>query len=167
METGKYRTGLKRFWAAVVDGIVFLPVLLSEQWMYKLTENITIHFSWVVFSTFLPIIYSITLHYQYGQTIGKWVAGVKVVDISETRKVSFRQSILRDLVYLIIEVVALCFFLILAEQSSDAEYPLIDYKNFSGWPLFIWTFLELVTMLTNPKRRAIHDFLAKSVVVRT
>lgn len=34
-------------------------------------------------------------------------------------------------------------------------------------PCLIWYFLELVTMLTNRKRRALHDFIAGTVVVRT
>jgi uncharacterized RDD family membrane protein YckC len=30
-----------------------------------------------------------------------------------------------------------------------------------------WFLLEVVTMLTNSKRRALHDLIAKTVVVRT
>jgi len=30
----------------------------------------------------------------------------------------------------------------------------------------VWFVAELVTMLTNAKRRAVHDFIARSVVVR-
>ena len=33
--------------------------------------------------------------------------------------------------------------------------------------LLAWFLLELVTMLFNPKRRAVHDFIAGSVVKRT
>jgi uncharacterized RDD family membrane protein YckC len=32
--------------------------------------------------------------------------------------------------------------------------------------MFAWFVLELLTMLTNNKRRALHDFIAGSVVVR-
>ena len=32
--------------------------------------------------------------------------------------------------------------------------------------MFGWTLLEVLTMLTNAKRRAIHDFIAGTVVVR-
>ncbi len=31
---------------------------------------------------------------------------------------------------------------------------------------FIWFGVEIITMLTNEKRRALHDFIARSVVVK-
>ena len=45
MDTKKYRTGLKRLWAAIIDGIVFMPLLLFEQWIYKTTNNVSLYFS--------------------------------------------------------------------------------------------------------------------------
>jgi uncharacterized RDD family membrane protein YckC len=56
-------------------------------------------------------------------------------------------------------------FLVL--QTGKTEYILIDYRNFVNQPILWWTIIELITMCTNAKRRAVHDFLAKSVVVRT
>jgi uncharacterized RDD family membrane protein YckC len=167
MENEKYRNGLKRIWAAIVDVIVFLPLLLVEQWIFRTTQSATLILSWLILTAFLPIIYSIILHYKYGQTIGKWVVGVRLIDINGTRKISFKQSVLRDILYLTVEVIGLFYFLFLMSQASDPKYLFNDYNNFSEAPLFIWTLLELISMLTNSKRRALHDFLAKTVVVRT
>ena len=163
----KYRTGIKRLGAAIVDGIVFLPLLLFEQWLFSATQNISIHVAWIIFAAFLPIFYSIILHYKYGQTIGKWVNGVKVVHVSEIRTLTFKESVLRDIVYLSVQIIALVYFLFLFQQGHDFTEFVEDFGDFSIVPLFIWNFLELMTMLLNPKRRAIHDFIAKSVVVRT
>jgi uncharacterized RDD family membrane protein YckC len=167
METEKYRTGLKRLWAAIVDGIVFVPLFLVEQWIYKKTSNTSILFAWTTFVAFAPLVYSIILHYKYGQTIGKWVATVKVLDISETRKLTLLQTILRDSVYLLIAVIGFAYYAVLLAQTQDPRAILSDYASFSDNPVVWWTLIELVTMLTNTKRRAVHDFLAKSVVVRT
>lgn len=85
MDNRKYQTGLKRLGAAILDGIVFWPLIFVEEWIFKSTQNTTlIFFIWLIFSAFLPIFYSIILHYKYGQTYGKWVAGIKVIDVSET-----------------------------------------------------------------------------------
>jgi len=165
MDTDKYRTGLKRFWAAIVDGIVFMPLLLIEQWLLGKTEDTSVIIGWTIFTAFLPLLYSIILHYKYGQTIGKWVAGVKVVDISETRTLTFKQSVLRDVFYLGIEIIGLLYFAFLVFQTNKAEYLYNNYRNFADQPILWWTIIELVTMLTNSKRRALHDFIAKSVVV--
>jgi uncharacterized RDD family membrane protein YckC len=163
----KYRTGLKRIWAAIVDAIVFMPLLLVEQWMYRTTDNISIWFIWATFVSFAPVIYSVILHYRNGQTIGKWVAGVKVMDISETRKLTLLQSIWRDSFYLLVSLVGLIYYGFYLTQNADTGIILSDYISFSDNPVFLWTIVELITMLTNSKRRALHDFIAKSVVVRT
>lgn len=167
MDTEKYRTGLKRLWAAIVDGIVFLPFLLVEQWIYKTTSNISVLFAWATFVAFTPLIYSVVLHYKYGQTIGKWVATVKVLDISEKRKLTLRQAILRDSFYLLVVTVGFVYYVLLLTRTDDPQAILTDYSNFSDNPVFWWTLIEIITMLTNSKRRAVHDFLAKSVVIRT
>jgi uncharacterized RDD family membrane protein YckC len=167
MRSVKYRTGLKRFGAAIVDGIVFMPLLLFEQWLLNLTQNMALLSVWVIFAAFLPIFYSIILHYKYGQTIGKWVVEVKVLHVSETRNINLKESIFRDIVYLSVEIFGLCYFLFPALRSNRLATFVQDFSNFSGTPLFIWNLLELITMLANSKRRAIHDFLARSVVIRT
>jgi uncharacterized RDD family membrane protein YckC len=163
----KYRTGLKRFGAAIVDGIVFMPLLLLEQWLFNKTGNNSIIIGWTILTAFLPIFYSVILHYKYGQTIGKWVTGVKVLDISETNTLTLKQSIFRDSFYLAVEIIGLLYFSFLVFQTNKPDYLINDYKNFANQPILWWTLLELITMLTNNKRRAVHDFIAKSVVVRT
>lgn len=167
MDTEKYRTGLKRLLAAFVDGVVFLPLLLAELWIHKTTNNISVLFIWATFVSFTPPIYSVILHYKTGQTIGKWVAGVKVLDINEVRKLTLCQSIYRDSFYLLVALTGLLYYGFLLTRTNSERNILADYSNFSNMSGFWWTLLEVVTMLTNSKRRALHDFIAKSVVVRT
>ena len=167
MSTEKYQTGLKRFWAAILDGIVFVPFLLLEQWIYKTSSNISILFIWATFILFAPLLYSIILHYKYGQTYGKWVTGIKVLDIDEKRKLTFLQSIYRDSFYLLVALIGLFYYSFLLMQPGDKKNILNDYSSFADMPVFWWTVIELITMLTNSKRRALHDFIAKSIVVRT
>jgi uncharacterized RDD family membrane protein YckC len=167
MRNQKYRTGLKRVAAAIVDCIVFLPLLLLEQWIYKSTTNTSILFLWAIVIYFLPLLYSIILHYRTGQTIGKWVAGVKVLDITETRLLTLKQSIFRDGFYLLVAIIAVSYYGILFQASDNKEDLLTDFRNFSDNPVFFWTVLQLITMFTNTRRRGIHDYMAKSIVVIT
>lgn len=167
MDTERYRTGLKRFWAAFVDGVVFLPLLLAELWIHKATNNISILFIWATFVSFTPPVYSVILHYKTGQTVGKWVAGVKVLDISEARKLTFFQSIYRDGFYLLVALIGLLYYGFLLTRTDGTIDILADYTNFSNMCGFWWILLEIMTMLTNSKRRALHDFIARSVVVKT
>jgi uncharacterized RDD family membrane protein YckC len=166
LEMVRYETGWKRFWAAIVDMIVFMPFLLISKWMVQSGYDASLFMAWTIFTTLVPIAYSVLLHYKYGQTIGKWVTGIKVIDVSETRLISLRQSLMRESFYLGIELIALFYFLFLVFQVGDINYIIEDYRSFTDLPYFLWLLLELVSMLTNKKRRAVHDFLAKSVVVR-
>jgi uncharacterized RDD family membrane protein YckC len=165
MREERYRTGLKRLWAAIVDSIVFLPLLLVDKWLYNTNQNQSISTTWLIFTSLVPIFYSIFLHYKYGYTIGKWVAKVKVLDVSETRTISLWQSIRRDIVLLLVQVISLVYILMYFHADNQGSF-VTDYVDFTGAPLFIWTLAELISMLTNEKRRAIHDFIAKSIVVR-
>lgn len=167
MDKERYRTGLKRLWAAIVDWIVFLPLLLVAKWLYQTTSNVSILFACETFFVFAPLVYSVILHYKYGQTIGKWAATVKVVDVSETRTLTLRQALYRDSFYLLVSIIGLVYYTILLTRTDDPISVLNDYSSFSDNPVFWWTLIELITMLTNARRRAVHDFIAKSVVVRT
>lgn len=166
MEELKYKTGLKRFWSAIVDGIVFLPLVFVDNWIHQKTGNGTFIFIWAALYNIALLFYTIILHYKYGQTIGKWVVGIKVVDVSEARKLTLRQAILRDIFYVIITFAGIIYFCFLRFQSASKFEALEEFSTFGNGPILIWTMIELITMLTNYKRRAIHDFLAKSVVVR-
>jgi uncharacterized RDD family membrane protein YckC len=166
IDTEKYRTGRKRIWAAIVDYILFMPLLFVDLNLLTSEANIFILIAWNIFRIFLPVFYSIIAHYKYGRTVGKWVARVKVIDVSETRNITLKQAILRDGVYLLFLLAGLLYFGFLALTSGEAGYLLNNYVDFAWSPYGIWILLEIITMLVNSKRRAVHDFIAKTVVVR-
>lgn len=170
MDEKRYHTGIKRLLAAIVDGVVFLPLVLIDKLIYSSQSgdtNTSMLFLWQTFLVFAPLAYSIVLHYKYGQTIGKSVVNVKVLDVCETRKLSLRQAIFRDIVYLLVALIGLLYYAILFVRADTKEFVLNDYLEFSDNSFFMWWgLIEIITMLTNGKRRAVHDFLAKSVVVR-
>lgn len=157
---------MKRFGAAIVDGVIFWPLYLIDPWIYQNVSNTTILFVWITFVGCGPVFYSIILHYKYGYTIGKWVASVKVLDVSESKALTFRQSVLRDSFYLLVVIFGFIYYAVLMMYTGSPETILSDYSVFSNNPIFWWTLIELITMLTNSKRRALHDFMAKTVVIR-
>jgi uncharacterized RDD family membrane protein YckC len=79
----KYQTFWRRFWAGVVDGIAFWPVSLLSLLAYR--EGIPLWFkvTWYLASSFGFAAYVVAMHARYGQTLGKMVTDVKVLDISE------------------------------------------------------------------------------------
>jgi uncharacterized RDD family membrane protein YckC len=166
IDTERYRTARKRIWAAIVDYILFMPLLFVDCYFLFSDTNVFIVIAWNVFTTFLPIFYSIFAHYRYGRTIGKWVARVKVLDVSETRNLSLKQAFLRDGVFLSLELIGLLYYGFWAIKTGEPGYLLHNFIDFPISPFGLWTLLEIITMLANSKRRAVHDYIAGSVVVR-
>ena len=162
-----YRTFRPRFWACVVDGIVFLPINFMDKWVYSNIRWNGVLVIWFVFASSLPYLYNVLMHGKYGQTVGKMVTKVKVVDVS-LAKLSMRQAFLRDSVYIALTTAAI---IIGIPEILDGGNSYQNPNTLSAWILvyasLAWFVVELVTMLTNSKRRALHDFIAGSVVVNS
>lgn len=162
----KYRTGGRRFAAGLVDGIVLLPIALINYWVLNPSRPIIVIATWLLISYPAGWVYSVMMHSYYGQTIGKMACDIKVLDISE-RPITVRQACLRDSMVIIINTVSLALSLYVVLTGSGINSP--DFKRMQGLIGFaatIWFTTEILTMLTNEKRRALHDFIAGTVVVR-
>ena len=112
--------------------------------------------------------FPIVLHTLAGQTIGKAAANVKVIDHKTEKDITFKQALLRDCV----PIAFLAFIIIIQSLitiSPDAEIPTWYTNSLLTFifVLFTWHLLEIITMLFNKKNRAIHDYIAGTVVVRT
>jgi uncharacterized RDD family membrane protein YckC len=113
-------------------------------------------------------VYSVALHARYGQTLGKMASGVKVLDLSEQRLPSLGQAFMRDIGPVVLNSLALGWLIYLvsvgrytSKDAADAGPSSILALAGAGWAL-----LELGTMLASAKLRALHDYIAGTVVVR-
>jgi uncharacterized RDD family membrane protein YckC len=164
----KYQTFWPRFWAGWIDGLALGPLWLLDWGVQSATNAPIVLAVWFILFTVSFDVYTVVMHAKYGQTLGKMVLGIKVLDVSET-KLSFRQSALRDIVPIVLSVTTICVglprvFAGLDPYKGSAELNWLD--EFWLYGSLIWFVAELATMLTNAKRRAVHDFIAGSVVVR-
>lgn len=168
MQDLKYSTGLRRVGAAIIDNIVMWPFSLFITMLYGTMDNEVVRI-YGYFIVAFPVTYSIIGHYRYGMTIGKWVARIKVIDVSESKNITFRQAFLRDIVFVIMTVVDITVDILIRSYWQDGVYrEYLDWISaVAGSAWLLWTLLEIISMLTNSKRRAIHDFIAGTVVVRT
>jgi uncharacterized RDD family membrane protein YckC len=78
-----------------------------------------------------------------------------------------RQAVLRDIVPILGSPFSLWVALPALLRGHDPLRQLAEADGgILGWLGFLWLTAELVTMLTNPMRRSVHDFIAGSVVLR-
>ena len=152
----RYRTTLPRFWAGLIDQGVLLPskllLDLAAPWLslYLLA----------LLQIAINTAYSIILHARYGQTVGKWFCKIKIVDHLTSTQISLNQAVLRDSGLLLGLLYAVAVF---KGEEFDPDQP----TGAAALIIGIWSIVEITTMLLNKKRRALHDLLAGTVVVRT
>jgi uncharacterized RDD family membrane protein YckC len=123
---------------------------------------------WFVVSNTAGVAYSVVLHGMFGQTIGKRLFGIRVYDVSGS-KLSMRQAAMRDCFPIATTALTMVIaFPVVARGRNPFDAAHLSRPGASLW-LWIsvaWLVLELISMLTNPYRRALHDFIAHSVVIR-
>lgn len=164
----RYSTFGARFIAGFLDGLVFVPLLVLAGFIDSPDDGVALFLVWSAISYSSYWLYSVLFHWRTGQTLGKRALKINVLDVSESRIPTLPQAILRDIGYIALNTFALAYlvFLVLSDQYSDVAMVRSIPARIANWAGWCWFLLEIATMLTNEKRRALHDFIARTVVVR-
>jgi len=167
-----------RLGSLLLDFLIMIPVIFLTLYLNGLSKN-------AYYFTFIPSLifhfwYSIYLVKKHGGTPGKLIAGIKILKING-ENVTWKESILRQIVTFILTIFA-SVITIIALSKADGEYyesltwmtkqqylmtltPLLF--TIYTWTSNIWTYSELLVLLFNKRKRALHDFIAGTVIVRT
>lgn len=164
----KYKTFWRRFWAGFVDGLVFLPISWLDGFLFDPQRDLGVLVVWAIISYSAYWLYSVLLHARYGQTLGKMVAKVQVLDLSEERIPTLKQAFVREAGYIILNTLSLIWFiyLVVTRRYTDTSQLINGPALLLAFASLGWYLLEIITITTNQKRRAFHDFIAGTVVVR-
>lgn len=168
-EYAPYRTFWRRFWAGWIDSALFMPLYWVDRWVWESATPVALLLAWWVFNGLSYSAYSVLGHGWFGQTLGKRLMGVKVYDVGGG-KLSMKQALLRDVVMILLLAYPMVLDVPFVLEGKD-PYDAVREPDLAFWisvyGLLAWFLLELATMLFNRKRRALHDFIAGSVVMRT
>ncbi len=169
----------KRFAAIVFDNyffkLIFFLFLLGSY-------NLMTGFLFIVPASLIFPLYSIFFHKKYGGTLGKLAVGIRVTNPDGTN-IDWYSAVIRSLVDLFFSsIIAIGWIatLLTLEVKDDvfasaSMFQRMDILKETGpaWKnvveLFssIWIASEAFVMLFNKKRRAIHDFMAETVVIES
>jgi uncharacterized RDD family membrane protein YckC len=163
----KYNTFWRRLIAVVIDSLILWPIAFIDGYVEDSANKVFFTIGELLLSA-IYLTYFIFLHGKYGQTAGKKIMNIKVVDINESSLLGIRRALLRELPWLLSNIIIFTYLLIVVFLISHTELQQAknNYNNLISGTACAWVLIELITMLTNYKRRAIHDYLAKSVVVK-
>lgn len=168
-ESDKYSTFWPRFWAATIDGIIFAIILYIECLIFGVEYSAQDKFLQALNGVQFAI-YAIFMHGYFGQTLGKMFMDVKVLNHETETEINVKQALRRESVNLALNISWVLIILVVAISlemsgaiSGGLSYAVIGF----GILAVVWGTSEFVTMLFNDKRRAVHDYIGKTVVVRT
>jgi uncharacterized RDD family membrane protein YckC len=92
----RYSTFGPRFWTGSVDSCVLAPLTLATTALLFLGVPKFFAAMVVTVESFAWLFYTVILHARYGQTIGKMVTHVRVVDFRTEGQISWKQAWLRE-----------------------------------------------------------------------
>ena len=164
-QVNKYNTFGKRFWAGMIDALVFIPIEILDSVLgdpNDPTQYMIYQTSYIVLYT----LYVVIGHGQYGQTLGKKAMGLKVLDISETKLIGYGRAFLRESIWFFFSASVIIYMLISMNREMGITPQEIMNSEFNFYFPLAWFVIEIFTTLTNKKYRALHDYIAGSVVIR-
>ena len=163
---GKYETAKPRFLALFIDSLVFLPLTILSYAVGDSNLPLVIFYLWVLVVNLAYPFYTILMHARYGQTLGKMVAKVKVVDLNDN-PITIQHAVMRELPQIIFNSSLIFVSLPNTVQAQDASYfSISSVTSIIGFSVIFWSISDILVFLFNDKRRALHDFIAKTVVIR-
>ena len=159
----KYKTFPPRFWAPSIDMLIFWPLFnLVPLVMNQLNLGVitTVIYGMINLSFY---IYTIYFNWKFGGTYGKIYCKIKIVRNDNEKSISLKQAILRDCVPV---AAYLIFFFLSFLSGVFGGLQLPSYVVIVAFIPLLWFLAEIITMLSNEKRRALHDYIAGTVVIR-
>lgn len=176
-EAMRYAGFWQRFGAYWVDVLVFLPIMGLSFWLGEKTRLFNLYY--FVPGLLIGLWFHVYLVKQYGGTPGKLLLKVRIARVDGTA-VGYKEAMIRHSVLFVLTTLTSIGLIIGALSMSDAQYFSLGFQARTmklvelapSWyqPITIlvniWVWSEFVVMLTNKQRRAPHDFMAGTVVLR-
>ena len=169
----------KRSWAGGIDVLVLLPFWYLCVTLGDLSKELAIVIG--IIHPAMYWFYNISFHGKWGATLGKMALKIKVVKERDGTNISFKESFLRFSVDLVFAIIAIIAYMIALESLSASEFSSLNRRErgeviVNHWPEWryytnilsmVWGVSELLVLLLNKRKRAIHDFIAGTVVIYT
>jgi uncharacterized RDD family membrane protein YckC len=167
----------RRFGAFWIDFLVLLPLIGIAYYFGEQTRLFQLY--WFIPGLLFGLWYHVYLVARYGGTPGKLLLDMRIA-MTDGSPATTNAAALRYSVLFVLSILSSLALLLAVLKMTDEEYFSLAYIERAGrmvelappWyqtvNLFmqIWIWSEFLTMLFNKKRRAIHDFMAGTVVVK-
>ncbi|MFN8416371.1 MAG: RDD family protein [Cytophagaceae bacterium] len=166
-----------RFSSLVLDMAFLIP--LSYGAIYINSLDRLMFFYTIIPLLLIKFVYNVYIPHRYGATSGKLVLGLQFLRI-DGQEIGFKEAFLRYSVLFALSIFGAIVTTTALVQADDTNFNNLDWveqatylMSFSpilyviaDWAGHVWTWSEVVVLLTNPLRRALHDYIAGTVIVK-
>jgi uncharacterized RDD family membrane protein YckC len=171
-----YSGFLSRLGANLLDGLIILPYSFLFLFINFFDKNV--YLFTIVPNLLFIFWYNIYLPKRYGGTPGKLIVGIKIVKI-DASPIDWKEAFLRYSVNIVFSFLSIAI-MAMAVLLADKEI----YNNLNWFQRFaylsgivknniitilnnIWIWSEIIVLLFNKRKRAIHDFIAGTVIIKS
>lgn len=169
----------RRLAAYAIDFAILIPyALLARQLIYSSRAAYLVN---VLIGTLIAIDFQVYLVKRFGGSPGKLLMRMRIAKLDGS-PVGYRQASIRYSVLFVISMLTSAGLLLSLFHMSAIEYTGFTTSKArvrsleAGAPAWyqpvqiagsVWVWSEFLVLLTNRKRRALHDFMAGTVVIST
>jgi uncharacterized RDD family membrane protein YckC len=177
IEEDLYAGFWRRFASLLLDFVIVSPFVTIIMLLNALNKNV--FFYTLVPNLLIGLIYNVYFVQKWGGTPGKLIVGIKILKINGD-DIKWREAILRYCVLFLLLIFGTIVMAITVSNIDSYYYESLDWINkqrymgsisptlnkINVWLINLWTYSELIVLLMNSRKRALHDFIAGTVIVK-
>jgi uncharacterized RDD family membrane protein YckC len=168
------------FWLRLYSILLDFLILLPLNFIVLLLNSYSKDMYFVTLAPNILIIlwYQVYLVKRFGGTPGKLIVGIKVLKLN-LQPISWKEAILRYSVLFGLTIYGLIVTISSLKNADSQIYNNLGWLQKQQYLVFlspimfriytwssnIWVYSELIVLLTNEKKRALHDYIAGTVIV--
>lgn len=167
----------RRFGAFLIDFLITTPIILGLIYINNL-DRMNALYTYIPTQIFF-LIYYIYFVKLWGGTPGKLITKIKIVR-KDGKPVRWREAILRHAIQWALGLPMGIVVLMPLLGMTDSEFLAVgavermkqtmevapDWYKFTNWMNQIWIWSEFIVLLFNKRKRALHDYVAGTVVIK-
>ena len=166
-----------RLASLLLDLLIYVPFGLIILYLNSFSKEMFYYTT--IPSLLLAIWYYIYLPKKYGGTPGKLIVGIKIIKL-DGNPIGWDEAVFRELVLMLLHIFNIGITIMALNIADNSTYEsltwfgkskylsslLPSYFSAYTWISSIWFWSELIVLLTNPRKRALHDYMAGTVLIK-
>ncbi|MEM9605226.1 MAG: RDD family protein [Pseudomonadota bacterium] len=166
----------RRAGAGIIDTLVLVPFSVAFYYLESLSIGVAIVLAVVASGLYAG--YAVVCHACFGATVGKGLMHIRVTQPDGAR-ITWRHAVLRSSPFLVFALLLAIAQIVALLQVDTAAYSAASWlernrhvvPHLPPWHTVVtvslnaWIVIECVVLLLNTRQRAIHDFIAGTVVI--